>query len=111
MKVKEYGGKAQAKDVGSVIGECLSELGLAEGLNEHKICAAWDEVSGAGRYTLNRSFRDGTLYVRLSSSMVRSRLFSRLETVRKGINAAVTVDPLFTCTSAETEPVKKVVLQ
>ncbi len=111
MKVREYGGSSQAKDVGSVIGEYLGELGLAAGLNEHKIRTAWDEVSGAGRWTLDRSFMDGTLYVRLSSSMVRSRLFSKLETIRKGINASVTADPLFTRTSNEDEPVKKIVLQ
>ncbi len=111
MKVGDYGGHSEAQSVGSLVGTCLREMGLASALNEHKVFEAWDSVSGAARHTIGRHFRGGTLYVRLSSSVMRSELHRRLDRILDGVNAALVADETFTRKVSETRPVKKIILQ
>ncbi len=111
MKVGEYGGSVQAQSIGSLIGDCLKEMGLSEGMNAHRIFEAWNSVSGAARHTIGHYFKGGTLYIRLSSSVVRSELYRRLNAILDGINSALADDPMFTGSPSDTRPVKKIILQ
>lgn len=64
-------------------------------LNTQRVFAAWDAASGASAYTLRRFFRDGTLQVTLSSSMVRSQLEFQKEAIVTSMNELLCRDPLF----------------
>ena len=64
-------------------------------VNTGRIYSTWDEVSGAAPHTLRRYFRGGTLYITLSSAVVRSQLFSRRDYLKDQINLRLADDPLF----------------
>jgi len=78
-----------------VIGDFIKELKLANGVNIRCIFKAWDEVSCASRYTSNRYFRDGILYITLNSSVVRNALSFQTEAMAEAINARLDKDELF----------------
>lgn len=65
-------------------------------VNTSRIFSAWDDVSGAAPYTLRRYFRGGTLYITLSSAVIRSRLIPRRQEFIDKINLRLAQDPLFT---------------
>lgn len=81
--------------VGDAIREMLRQTRMSSGLNTQRIFEAWDEASGAGRYTQKRFFRDGILYITTTSSVICSQLeFQRAALVEK-INSILEQDELF----------------
>ena len=64
-------------------------------VNTARIYSCWDAVSGAAAYTLRRYYRAGTLYITLSSAVIRSQLFSRRDYLKDQINLRLADDPLF----------------
>lgn len=94
-----------------VIADFIREMKLASGLNRQRIFAAWDEASGAGRYTVNRYFRNGVLYCSMSSSVVRSRLSFQKDEIVRQMNRILSEDELFTKEGSGTEFVRAVVLK
>ena len=64
----------------SAVGDILSEIikinKLEPGLNEVSVIDAWKNLMGNGvnNYTLNVALRNGTLYVELSSAVLREEL-------------------------------------
>ncbi len=111
MKYEDYSGNREVRSVGSLIETTIAELGLSEGFLRQRVYEAWDSVSGAGKYTLDRHFRAGTLYVRLSSAVVRSKLMLSVDAIRANINLKVTEDGMFLPKNGDKNPVKNIVLQ
>lgn len=64
----------KAVGMNTLIREVLKEGRMAEAFNSRCIFRAWDLASGAAEFTVRRYFRDGKLYITLSSSVVRSQL-------------------------------------
>lgn len=87
--------RKEAQSLDEVIGEFLQRTRLAGGLNTQRIFDAWDTVSEAGRYTVNRYVRGGVLYCTISSSVIRSELSFRKEDILKQMNAFLAADALF----------------
>lgn len=75
--------------------EFLKSTHLASQHNTHLVFKAWDEASGAEKYTLKKYFRDGKLYITLSSSVVCSQLQFRKQDILDRINSLLESDPLF----------------
>ena len=73
----------------------IREMKLASGLNTRRVFAAWDAVSGAAACTLKQFYRDGTLYVTLSSSVWRRELSLRKAALIEAINDFLLHDELF----------------
>lgn len=97
MEVKGGGiPRKQALAMDEVIRQYISSMKLSAGLNTQRIFAAWDEASGASKYTIRRFFRSGKLYVTVSSSMVRTRLSMQSDSIIKKINEMLKADILFT---------------
>ena len=94
----------------AVVAAYVRSMHLEKGLDERRVFKAWDEASAAAPYTLNRSFRGGTLYVTISSSVVRSNLFLQRNDLAAKINAILEKDSLYTG-SGGPAPVKKIVLK
>ena len=63
--------------------------------NTHRIYAAWEAASGAGSYTIKRFFRDGKLYITLSSSVICMQLRMQKEALLEKVNAILENDDLF----------------
>jgi len=94
-----------------LIKEYIRSMKLSRGLDSHRIFEAWDEVSGAAAYTLDRSYKDGILRVTLSSSVVRNNLYLQRKKIADGINERLSSDPLFSTEASEHGPVKTIILK
>lgn len=94
-----------------VILEFLKRSGIGTKHNVALVFKAWDEVSGAGKYTQRRFFRDGKLYVTLSSSVVRNSLYMQRGSIVSGINERLLADPLFVRDNVLAGTVKEIVLK
>ena len=103
--------KKRPDPIGSVIPVYLKAMGLTSGMNTRRIFKAWEEVSGAGKWTLKLFFRNGTLYVTLSSSVLRDRLTYDADVLVEKINAILDADPLFTKSDRFVGKVQKIVLK
>lgn len=78
-----------------VISDFIRAMKLKSGLNKQRIFEAWDTASGAGRYTIDKNFKNGVLYCSIASSVVRNQLSFRLIELREQINAILENDELF----------------
>lgn len=94
-----------------VIDEVIRSMKLANGLNEQRVYVAWDEVTGAGPYTLEKRFRNGTLTVSLKSSMVRSHLMMQRDDLVAAMNRWLLADDLFVKEEGKNQYVKQLVLK
>ena len=104
-------GRREALTMDQVIGEFIREAKLSQGLNEQRVYAAWDEVTGAGTFTMERVFRIGTLTVRLASSMVRTHLWMQRWEIVRNINRWLLNDSLFVKEDGKEEYVRELVLR
>ena len=88
--------RKEALSMEEVVDEFIKSMKLASGLNTRRVFAAWDECSGAAPFTLKRYFRGGTLYITVSSSVVRNQLYFQKEALIEKMNARLSQDNLFT---------------
>lgn len=79
-----------------LVKQYIKSMKLASGLNTQRIFEAWDACSGAGEFTLKRYFRDGKLYITLSSSVVRNQLHFQKQDLVEKMNRFLLDDSLFT---------------
>lgn len=100
--------RKDAQGMDELISMYIRTMKLRDGINSRRIHAAWDEVTGAASHTLRRYFRDGTLYVTVASSMVRSHLYFQKDIIVQRMNEILSRDPMFDGGEA---PVKKLVLK
>lgn len=100
--------RKEAVGMDELVSLYIKNMKLSSGLNAHRIYSAWMDVSGAAGYTLDRYYKDGTLYVRLSSSVARSALLPRREEILSLLNARLASDDLF---DGENGYVKAIVLK
>ena len=103
--------RKNAVSIGDALKEFLKAYRLTPGLNTQRIFAAWDEASGAGKYTLKKYFRDGKLYITLSSSVVRSQLTFQKAVLLEKVNAILSKDELFTADDPTVGLVKELILK
>lgn len=79
------------EQVGDVIRKFLRQSGLESPLNEFRLVDAWRDVVGPtiSKYTLNLYIRNQTLFVHLSSSVLRQELQMQREMLVKHLNSKV----------------------
>lgn len=93
-----------------VFKQMLAESGATLTHNTNLVYYAWDKVSGAGAYTIKRFFRDGKLYITLSSSVICSQLAMQKDVLVAKINSLVAGNELYIGQAAE-GPVKQLILK
>ena len=71
--------RQSSRKVGDLLREYFNDLGRNQGLLGARVVRCWDEKMEPNivKATSSRFFKDGTLYVNLSSSIIRSTLFNR----------------------------------
>ena len=89
----------------------IKEMKLTSGFNRQRIFEAWDVVSGASRFTLDRFFRDGMLYCTISSSVVRNQLYFQKEILVQMLNEELRKDELLTWDWSKGPCVKSLILR
>ena len=102
--------RKNAQPLVEVLKEMLVEGRAGSTHNSYRIFAAWDNVSGASPYTIKRFFRDGKLYITLSSSVICSQLAMQKDSLLKKVNAALAGDDLYIGAASE-GPVKELILK
>ena len=103
--------RKKALSMDEVIKMYIDDMKISAGLNTQRIFQAWDDVSGAQQFTLKKFFRDGVLYITLSSSMVRNQLYFQRDALIKKVNEKILSDPLFTKNDPKVGLVQKLVLK
>ena len=104
-------GRKDAVSIGDALMGFLRQARLNSGLNNQRVFAAWDQVSGAQKYTVRRFYRDGILYVTLASSAARTRLSMQREFLLEKINETLSQDSLFDREDPATGYVKEIRLK
>lgn len=87
--------RKEAVPVGQLVKSALKSMGLGAQHNTFRIGKAWDEASGAAKYTRRRFYRDGKLYITLESSVVRNQLSFQKDLILEKLNAILASDELF----------------
>ena len=79
------------EQIGDVIRRLLRQQGLETPLNEYRLVDAWKDVVGIThlRYTMNLYIKNQTLYVQLSSSVLRQELMMGRELLVRSLNEKV----------------------
>ena len=79
------------EQIGDVIRRLLRQQGLETPLNEYRLVDAWKDVVGETitRYTMNLYVKNQTLYVQLSSSVLRQELMMGRELLVRSLNEKV----------------------
>ena len=103
--------RKKALSMDEVVRMYVQSMKLAPALNTRRIFAAWDDASGAAPYTLKRFFRDGRLYITLSSSVVRNQLSFQSDALIEKMNAILSKDELFARDDTRVSYVKELILK
>lgn len=103
--------RKKAISVGDAIKEMFIKEHLSASHNAQRIFAAWDDASGAGRYTTRRFYRGGVLHITLSSSVICMQLSMQKDIILAKMNAILQGDPLFIRGGGEGGPVKELRLK
>lgn len=103
--------RRDALSMSEVVKDFIAKMRIAGGLNRARIYSAWDKVTGAGPYTIGRSYSRGALYITLASSVVRSQLYLQKEAILLAINKELASDPLFTKCGGDRCYVKNLILK
>ncbi len=79
------------ESIGNLIRQFMRQEGLESPLNEYRLIQGWKEVLGPGiaSYTNNLFIRNQTLYVHLTSSVLRQELMMKREQIIKNLNQHV----------------------
>ena len=112
MGIKMEGlSRKNALDMSEVVHMYIRSMKLSQGLNMQRVFCAWDEVSGAAGHTIRKFYRAGKLYVTLDSSLARTRLASRKESLVIEINGWLKNDTLFVKDDTKVSFVEEVILK
>lgn len=87
--------RQEAVGMEDLVSQFIREMKLSSGLDKVHAAAAWNEVSGAGAYTLEVRFESGVMTCTLSSSVVRNQLYFQLNALTQRLNEYLSQDPLF----------------
>ncbi len=81
----------EATSIGELIRQFLREESLESPLNEQRLLDAWSEVLGPAiaSYTSNLYIRNQTLYVHLTSAVLRQELMMGREMLIRNLNKKV----------------------
>lgn len=103
--------KKDPSPIGDILKQMIASSGLGISHNTRRIYAAWDAASGAGNYTIRRFFRDGKLYITLSSSVIRSQLSVRKAFLLEKVNDILSQDALIINNGTYPTEVKELILK
>jgi predicted nucleic acid-binding Zn ribbon protein len=80
-----------AEQIGKLVNQFLRQEGLESPLNEQRLINSWSEILGAtmASYTKDLYIRNQTLYVHLTSAVLREELMMGRETLIRRLNERV----------------------
>ena len=103
--------RKEAVGMDQIVSDYIKSLKISSGLNQQRIYEAWNVCSGVSAYTLDRYYKNGTLYITLSSSVLRTQLFLQRPSLIYSMNQYLEKDPLFTKDDKKVGFIKQLVLK
>ena len=103
--------RKKALSMDEVVSMYIKSMKISSGMNTQCIFSAWDDASGAARFTLKKFFRDGRLYVTLSSSVVRNQLSFQKDALIEKMNGILAENELFSKDDPRVTFVKELILK
>lgn len=88
--------RKEAIPLSNALQDFLKVYKLTAPLNTQRVFEAWDQASGAAQYTSKRFYKEGKLYITITSSVARSQLQFQKDVLIEKINAILSQDELFT---------------
>jgi predicted nucleic acid-binding Zn ribbon protein len=81
--------RTKSEPIGDLLRQFLRQQGLESPLNEYRLIEGWTHVMGpiVARYTRNLAIRNQTLYVQLSSPVLRQELMMQRHELVERLNA------------------------
>ncbi|MBR4311916.1 MAG: DUF721 domain-containing protein [Bacteroidaceae bacterium] len=81
--------RTNSESIGDLIRQYLRQQGLESPLNEHRLIHGWEHVMGPviARYTKDLTIRNQTLYVQLTSPVIRQELHMQRRELAARLNA------------------------
>ena len=104
-------GRKDAQGMEELIALYIREMKLSTGFNRQRIFEAWDVVSGASHYTIDRFFRDGMLYCTISSSVVRNQLYFQRDVLVQKMNEYLEKDAMLVRDGKEEPVIRNLILK
>ncbi len=89
----------------------LISEGLTTHYNTYVIFKAWDKISGAGEFTLNKFHKKGKLYIKLNSSVVRNQLSFQKKELVASLNEEILKNELYNVDNKIVNTIKEIILQ
>jgi len=80
--------RSNVQSLGEVIREYVQGTSIEQKLKEVDVVQSWEELLGKtiAHYTRNVSLKNKTLFVEISSSVVKNELFMMREEIRRKLN-------------------------
>lgn len=78
--------RQEARPLSDLLRLFVAQNGLGPSLYRRAVFELWDEVAGCPRLTVNKFLRNKTLYITVSSSLVRSQLHARSGVILQRMN-------------------------
>ena len=73
----------------------IKDMKLAAGLNRQRVIAAWNAVSGAGRYNVDVYMKGKVLYCTIGSSVIRNQLYFQKDMLVERMNGYLSDDDMY----------------
>ncbi len=87
--------RQEAVGMNELVTQFIRDMKLSSGLKKQRVAEVWNEVSGAGRYTLDVMFDKRVLTCVISSSVVRNQLYFQRDVLVGKMNELLSKDILF----------------
>lgn len=83
--------KCNAEQLGAIISQLMREEGLETPLNQYRLIDSWQDVMGQGimKYTGNIFIKNQTLYVQITSPVIKSDLMMGRSMLVRRLNEKV----------------------
>ena len=94
-----------------LVSQFVRDMKLVSGLNRQRVADVWNQVSGAGKYTLSTVYERGVLTCFISSSLVRNQLYFQKDVLVQKMNQTLLTDELFENPSDGSPAIKTLVLK
>ena len=103
--------RQDAVGMDELVKEFIREMRLSAGLNKQRIEEAWNNVSGAGIYTLDIRYDKGVLYCTINSSMVRNQLYFQRDVLVQKMNEYLEEDDMLVRDVKENPVIRNLILK
>jgi hypothetical protein len=103
--------RKEAVGMDELVTQFIKEMKLSSGINQQRVTEAWNQASGAARYTLSVSYVGAIVYVALNSSMARNQLFYQRDVLMRKMNEILAADSLFVGDSKGGPAVRNLILK